>query len=285
MRKQKFRDDDCNLDLLSLGITKINNLLNKNNDYNEEHYIKSEEDSSHSRRILPCPEITWLMGNPIRFSEFILHFKKLVNRRFILTRKEIIGFTINELYLLYGINKDMILKFIGSAPIIESTYLIRDNMIREVLKRPFEFEENFISFMLILARVPFYWLDVKVPEKKWKTNHFHYLYNITIDEDELVTIISNIKPKVHDVRPIILQLRNNSLIYLRIELQFGSFLVECFNQDCPLSLCNTLYGLLKPYSQFVGRIQTVVPNQENFVIVGKEWPSKYLPPGLKQLYF
>ncbi|MEB1807929.1 MAG: hypothetical protein LPK26_11685 [Bacillaceae bacterium] len=252
-----------------------------NGELNEDDYIKSHEDSAQ-KNTLSWPELYLLKRDMELFRIYLLKFS-LTKRRLVLMNEEIIGFSQNDLYNNYGVNFEIMRKFIGKKEIIKrpkSKPKIRN------IEASGTFHNQFIATISILARVPFEWLVSEKPNGVWENKHFYYLPNPLMDAEEFISFIQSVSEKIHDVRGIILKLENGDHIYIRVESIFGGLILEIFNKGSSLNYLVTLFETLKSFDITLGYMETVIPHQVNVAIVCKHKSIKpiCLPIEFKSLH-
>ncbi|WP_274472588.1 MULTISPECIES: hypothetical protein [unclassified Paenibacillus] len=241
----------------------------------EEYFSKRIDARGHYS--LPWPEITWVRHNDMDLYRRFLLKLKLHHRRIVLLREEILGFTQTELYDFYGIHKDLTGKFLGRQKkrreVRVSPLMIRN--ITPIIKT--DIDDRVISFFAILMRVPPSWILFDEPELEWTTVHFEKTGHHVVTEYELLTIIKGIESvSYHDVIPMILNIRGSKL-RLRLEVKYGSFLLEYADAGLQLGAFETLVNLLEPMVKKTGIIRTVIPNHLNLAIIGGD-PAHITPP-------
>jgi len=228
-----------------------------------EEYIQKHEDANN-RNMLSWKELYILRSNIEIYRKYLLKFN-LLERRLVLMNEEVIGFSQRDLYYNFGINFNMIGKFIRKKEekIRKKTV---EPYVREVLpNRGSQIE--LAAYISVLARVPLEWLELDQPELRWSTDHFMFLKDSYMKKDGFLKMIHSYSKDIHDVRGIILELDSNERLYIRFEWIKGAFLLELFNTNSTYYQFEKLRKLLKDYEFEVGITDTVIPSQKNFILV------------------
>lgn len=230
----------------------------------EEEYIRTRKDSL-GRVILQWPELIFLKMDMGFYSDYLLRFS-LYSRRLILMEDEIIGFSQQQLYSLYGISHDTIRRYLGKHK--EKVRKKHKPKIRDITRHS-KVSKEVVAFLAILSRVPFSWLEEEFPELSWTVQHFSYLYD---SKKSLVWLKSELEgfslaESTHDVRGIIINQDVPNPLFLRIERIKGGLIIEVFNPNCTMSEIVPLIELFQKYHFTFGYMDTVIKTQKNFTFI------------------
>lgn len=246
-----------------------------------EEYIQKHNDSNN-RNMLEWNELYILRSNMEFFGRFLQKFSVL-ERRLVLMNKEIIGFSQQELFFNFGINFDMIGRFLGKKE-VKKRNKTRDPIIREVLSNRGNLLE-LAAYISMLARIPVEWLILDKPEQSWSTEHFIFLDDCYMKNDEFLDMIQSYSEDIHDVRGIILDLDSNERLYIRFEWIKGAFLIELFNRNASYSTIDKLRKLLGEYKFGEGLTDTVIHTQKNFTIICQNKSKKPICLNIPMMHF
>ncbi|WP_113970947.1 hypothetical protein [Rossellomorea aquimaris] len=230
----------------------------------EEDYIKTRKDSL-GRVILQWPELIFLKMDMGYYADYLLKFS-LYSRRMILMEDEIIGFSQQQLYSFYGISHDTIRRYLGKTK--EKVRKKHKPKIRDITRHS-NVAKEVVSFLAILSRVPFSWVEEESPEQLWTIQHFSYLD----DSKKSLAWLKNeledlpLAKSIHDVRGIIINQGVANSLYLRIEWVKGGLIIEVFNPNCTIGEIVPLIKLLQKYNYAFGYMDTVITTQKNFTFI------------------
>ncbi|MDU0205819.1 hypothetical protein RQP52_32555 [Paenibacillus sp. PFR10] len=264
-------------DPLKAGIWYIKQVVGGNSSIVEE-YFNRKKNSSEDRYVYHWPELVWVRRNDINLYHSFLLKLSLEQRRFILLREEIIGFTLSDLYDCFGIPKDRIAKFLGRY---RAQYRRKSNKKspknRDIVppQDAFTVDDWMVSFLAMLARVPPSWLVVEEPKSEWTTAHFQKNHHLVVGDIEFVTLLQT-KAPVHDVIPVVLKFRDTELLF-RLEQKGATFLLEYADTGLQLGAFEALIKLIRSMIVKIGLVRTIIPNQMNLAIIGGE-PDLITPP-------
>lgn len=274
------------LDPLTEGIECLKQVAN--GEMNAEDYFSKRKDS-RGRYTMPWPELIWVRKNDV--SLYIKFLMKLTfqQRRLVLLREEIIGFTQTELYELYLIHKDMVSRFLGRYKTNKRTdkkgrKRTRPPKIRSIIPtdEEFEIDVRLISFFSVLMRVPPDWIMFENPAGNWTSDHYRISNSMVMDEQTFLSCLRQERDaKYHDVVPVILDFKGYEL-HIRLEFAESSFLLEYVNAGLHLGAFNMLIDLIKPMVNKIGFVRTVVPFQLNLAIINGN-SAKIMPPEFTEI--
>lgn len=232
---------------------------------------------SRGHYTLPWPELSWVLQNNFDlFVRFLLKLN-LYQRRLVLLREEIIGFTQTELYDLYGIHKDLISIFLGRKKLTgKNRKKTKPPIIRGVMlsSNEYDIDEGVISFLAMLMRVPPSWIMMEEPGDEWITTHYSKTTHLVIEGNGVGTLLQD--NKSHDVIPIILNVRGTEL-HLRLERIGKSFILEYVNTGIQLGAFEELVTLTKGMNVKIGIVSTVIRSQKNLLIISGDLNELNLP--------
>lgn len=267
MKRRQSRTNQSDDNLLSAGIRKINEVVDGS--LSAEKYLNSKS-SSDGRLFLKAPELTRVKTTIETYWKFLLKFTG-EQRRVLICRPAIIGFSLRDLRDLYGIHNDTMGKFLGRGPKSKSKSKKSKPLIRDALKGPVSLNKQVVAMIAILSRLTEDMLVNDVPALDWNNDYFNYFAedcNWSLAKFlEVIELSLAIQPKYRDVMPAILKINRKTILYLRVEAINGSVIVELMNKDCTLNECKELLKILAAYEKCTGYVQTIVPWQKNYTIV------------------
>jgi hypothetical protein len=253
------------INYISIGLTKYRNFMN--NEISEDAYINSRLDANEKKTI-SWPELILLRSRMDLYAKYLLKFS-MYGRRFVLLKMEVIGFSKNQLYNLYGISNDTLRSYFIKRK-EKKVKKKHQPKIRDITM--YAVPKEIVAYLAILARVPFSWLEEEVPELEWSVYHFKYLKDFEmslIDFKRLLEEEYPMKKIPHDVRGIVINKGIKYPIYLRFEWLDGGFIIEIFNPKFTFCELMPIIELLQPFNCQFGYMDTVIPSQNNFTFISK----------------
>lgn len=155
-----------------------------------------------------------------------------------------------------------------SIPQLASNYGYGRNRIQKYLN--VEQEKNdaeFLARLAIIHRIPPDWLEFEEPSGDWATYHFHSVDKKPRFIDELIDVIEKRVNQAPRINGYVVRTPSNSLLYVRIEKQYGNAMVEVFNQNVIPSDLVWFITHLKKYNCEYGKIASMIPSYINFCII------------------
>lgn len=243
-----------------------------------EKYFRKKRDGA-GRYSIPWPELDWVRRYDMDlYCEFLLKLD-LYHRRIVLSRYEILGYTVSELSDYFHIHRDQMRKFIGIFVAPNEKKEKRKALIRNVIPVPGEFEidARIIALLAVMMRVPVSWLEQENPRLEWTISHYTVTEYQTVNKDELLNKLQNIDSCVyHDVLPIIL-IFDGVELYLRLESNNGDFILEYVDECQRFGVFLELIVFLGDIVKKTGYVNTVISTHLNLAIIGGE-QLEIIPP-------
>ncbi|RUT40371.1 hypothetical protein EJP82_25135 [Paenibacillus anaericanus] len=233
----------------------------------------------HGKFTYEWPELLFLRSQVEELSLFLLALD-VKTRRIVIMREEMIGFSQNSLRTLYGFNNDKMRYFTRVDSIGKNEqkmnnqkgYVSRNELVRKIfpdINIPIEF----FAFIALLARVPLQWLTRDKPDLSWSVEHFGLLETDEISGKDLIPFINSLKPDVHDIRAVVINEHELERLYLRVEILFGTVIVELSNTYATTTACRRFRALFYGKEILHGYKRTVIPSQINQTIIWRHCES------------
>ncbi|WP_340012231.1 hypothetical protein MHI32_09575 [Paenibacillus sp. FSL H7-0690] len=250
-----------------------------------EVYFNKKRDGA-GRYSKPWPELDWVRRYEMDlYCKFLLKLD-LNHRRIVLSRYEILGYTVRELSNYFRIHRDQMRKFIGIFVANEKKKEKREALIRDVIPVPGEFEidARIIALLAVMMRVPVSWLEQENPSQEWTISHYTVTEYQIVNKDELLNKLQNINSCVyHDVLPIIL-IFDGVELHLRLESKNGDFILEYVDECQRFGVFRELIKFLGDRVKKTGYVKTVILTHLNLAIIGGN-QLKIMPPEFMEVNF
>lgn len=254
-------------------------------DMTVEVYFEKKRDVA-GRYIIPWPELDWVRRHEMDLYRKFLLKLDLKHRRIVLSRYEILGYTVRELSNYFHIHRDQMRKFIGIFVANDEKKEKRAALVRDVIPVPgdFEIDARIIALLAIMMRVPVSWLEQENLSQVWTISHYTVTKYQTVNKDELLNKLQNIDSCVyHDVLPIVLVFDGVEL-HLRLESNNGDFVLEYVDECHRVGVFLELIEFLGDVVKKTGYVKTVISKHSNLTIIGGN-KLKLIPPEFREANF
>lgn len=248
-----------------------------------EVYFKKKRDEA-GRYSIPWPELDWVRRYDMDlYCEFLLKLD-LNHRRIVLSRYEILGYTVRELSNYFRIHRDQMRKFIGIFVATNKKKKKREALVRDVIpvSGEFEIDARIIALLAVIMRVPVSWLEQENPSQEWTISHYTATEYQIVNKDELLNKLQNINSCVyHDVLPIIL-IFDGVELHLRLESKNGDFILEYVDECQRFGVFLELIEFLGDIVKKTGCVNTIISTHLNLAVVGGDRLS-LIPPEFMEM--
>lgn len=224
----------------------------------EKRIRELHEMDKRGKRTLPFVEIPYLKKKNIKLFSKYLSEASIQLRRTALLDEKSTGFTYDELREMYSDYKyDE-----------NSTQISKARISKFKLDEQKTYDHQFLAELAILCRVPFSWLTNREVFNDWEIDHFKQLKNSLYSTDEFRNFLNQmLETKKKLVKGVVLKPNKSPVLYLRVQVAPGGFLVELFNKNASSLELFTLQQVLDPFECLMGIMPTVVENQQIYIFI------------------
>ncbi|WP_189031341.1 hypothetical protein [Paenibacillus albidus] len=240
-----------------------------------ENFLEYKRDTSkYSRFTNDWTELYFLRQNLNEVAAFLLRLKHVPVRHVVIMRKELIGFSKNELYTHFRLNNNQMTSFTDTSDRLKqeinfSTPLHQSLEGRQVVS-DIHYPSEFLAFISLLSRLPLQWLILPEPDLVWSIDHFALLNDVSLNysKREFSTFLNGLDHNSHDVRAVIITDKvTKTKLYLRVEHLFGTLSIELCNINASNLEYESFIDLFQGENYYKGLMPTVISSQINHTVV------------------